>query len=221
MKNFFIVLMLCSIAMLSLAGCGSSDTKSPPSSQTDKQTADAGKAAVRETNVSMGEAAASKAKALIVYYSWSGNTKQVADEIQKQTGADVFEIVPEKPYTKDYDTLVQLAKEEKQNNVRPAINGKINGFENYDVVFVGFPNWWSDLPMVLYTFFEAYDFSGKKIVPFCTSGGGGFAGSMKAIQFLEPNADLLDGLHINGSQTGNAQDEVKGWLKQLGLANEK
>lgn len=221
MKNFFIVWMLCSIAMLSLAGCGSSGTKSPPSSQADKQTADAGKAVVRETNVSMGEAAASKAKALIVYYSWSGNTKQVADEIQKLTGADVFEIVPEKPYTKDYDTLVQLAKEEKQNNVRPAISGKIDGFENYDVVFVGFPNWWSDLPMVLYTLFEAYDFSGKKIVPFCTSGGGGFAGSMKAIQSLEPNADLLDGLHINGSQSGNAQDEVKGWLKQLSLANEK
>lgn len=182
--------------------------KSPPSSKADKQTADAGKAAVRETNVSMGEAAASKAKALIVYYSWSGNTKQIADEIQKQTGADVFEIVPETPYTKDYDTLV-------------AISGKINGFENYDVVFVGFPNWWSDLPMVLYTFFEAYDFSGKKIVPFCTSGGGGFAGSMKAIQSLEPNADLLDGLHINGSQARNAQDEVKGWLNQRGLANEK
>lgn len=205
MKKIFTWMMLCGTLVLSLAGCGGTDPK-VSSSQETKQVADAGKAS------------ASDGKVLIVYYSWSGNTKRIAEEIQKQTGADVFEIIPEKQYTKDYDAVVKLAKEEKNNNVRPAISGKIDHLENYDVVFVGFPNWWSDMPMVLYTFFDAYDLSGKKIVPFCTSGGGEFASSLNSIKSLEPNADILEGLHISGSAAGNPQGAVANWLNELCFA---
>lgn len=213
MKRIFILMVFYCVAVLSLTGCGSQEMQQPSSPQADgaEKTAFLGRGSL------MGKAAASNAKALIVYYSWSGHTRQIANEIQKQTGADVFEIIPEKPYTKDYDTLVELAKEEKKNNIHPAITGKIDHFEAYDVVFIGFPNWWSDLPMVLYTFFDQYDLSGKKVVPFCTSGGGGFGGSLKAMQALEPNADFLEGFHMNGSQVGNSQSAVNEWLNRLDI----
>lgn len=158
-------------------------------------------------------------KSLVVYFSWSGNTQNVAQAIQTQTDSDIFEIVPETPYSDDYDAVVDLAQEEQRENVRPAISGSIDHIDDYDVIYVGFPNWWGDMPMILYTFFDSYDLSGKTIAPFCTSGGSGLSNTVNEIKGLEPNATVTDGLHIGSSSASNPDSAVSGWLSEIGLAN--
>lgn len=156
-------------------------------------------------------------KSLVVYFSWSGNTKNVAEEIQTQTDSDLFEIVPEVPYSDDYDTVVDLAQEEQSENARPAISGSIDNIEQYNVIYVGFPNWWGDMPMVLYTFFDSYDLSGKTIAPFCTSGGSGLSNTVNEIKELEPNATVTDGLHIGSSSASDPGNAVSNWLSKIGM----
>ena len=95
-----------------------------------------------------------------------GNTQYVAQLIQEMTGGDIFRILPQKPYPTDHRTLVDLAREEQKQDARPTIAGKIESPEAYDTIFIGYPNWWGDMPMILYTFLEQYDFSGKTIIPF-------------------------------------------------------
>lgn len=158
-------------------------------------------------------------KSLVVYFSWSGNTQNVAQAIQTQTDSDIFEIVPETPYSDDYDAVVDLAQEEQRENVRPAISERIDHIDDYDVIYVGFPNWWGDMPMILYTFFDSYDLSGKTIAPFCTSGGSGLSNTVNEIKGLEPNATVTDGLHIGSSAASNPDSAVSGWLSEIGLAN--
>lgn len=154
-------------------------------------------------------------KALVVYFSHSGNTESVAKEIQSQTDADIFEIVPETAYTTDYNTLLDVAQNEKKDNARPAISGTIDNLDDYDIIYLGFPNWWADMPMVLYTFLDTYDLSGKTISPFVTSGGSGFSNTISTIKSLEPNAVVTDGLAIRDSQAGNPASAVSEWLDKL------
>ena len=92
----------------------------------------------------------------MVYFSWSGNTENVANSIKDQIGSDIFEIVPQTPYSDDFDTVVDLAREEQRTDARPEISGSIDNIAQYDVIYVGYPNWWGDMPMILYTFFDTY-----------------------------------------------------------------
>lgn len=156
-------------------------------------------------------------KELVVYFSWSGNTENVANSIAAQTGADIFKIVPEEPYVDDYDELLDIASKEKQDGVRPEIADGIENPGQYDLIYVGYPNWWSDMPMILYTFFDSYDFSGKTIVPFCTSGGSGLSDTVNSIKELEPEAEVLNGLHISGSAASSPDSAVEEWLESLGF----
>lgn len=155
--------------------------------------------------------------ALVVYFSWSGNTENVANAIAGQTGADIFEIVPEEAYIDDYDALLDIASQEKQSGARPAIAGSIEDIARYEVIYVGYPNWWSDMPMILYTFFDSYDLSGKTIAPFCTSGGSGLSGTVDSIKELEPDADVLEGLHIGSSSASDPEAAVSAWLESLDI----
>ena len=118
-------------------------------------------------------AMAQKPKVLIAYFSWSGNTKEIANQIQEITGGDLFEIKTVTPYSSNYNQCVETAKQEKEKNTRPAIQGKVANMSDYDVVFIGYPNWWGTMPMAVLTFMESYDFSDKTLLPFCTHGGGG------------------------------------------------
>lgn len=152
---------------------------------------------------------------LIVYFSWSGNTRQVAEAIQAQTGADVFELVPAAPYPGDYDETVDIGQQEKREGVRPEFQGEVPDLGAYDRVFVGFPNWWGDMPMILYTFFDTYDLSGKTIAPFVTSSSSGFSGTRSAMQELEPGAQLTDGLDIKERDLDSATQSVTAWLEQI------
>lgn len=148
-----------------------------------------------------------------------GNTQYVAYVIQENTGADIFRIEPEIPYPTDHDTLVDLAAEEQDNNARPALKSTIENLDQYDTVFVGYPNWWGDMPMILYSFFDEHDFSGKTIVPFNTHGGSGFSDSISTIAELEPEAAVNeDGFTESRNNVQDAKPDIIAWLENLGYA---
>lgn len=146
-----------------------------------------------------------------------GNTQYVAQLIQEMTGGDIFRIVPQTPYPTDHRTLVDLAKKEQNENARPVIAESVN-LAAYDTIFLGYPNWWGDMPMILYTFLEQYDLSGKTIIPFCTHGGSGFSRTIQTIQGKQPNATVIrDGYALSRSRMERAQSGVAEWLKEVGL----
>ena len=154
---------------------------------------------------------------LIAYFSWSGNTEQMAQTIQAEVGGDLFRIEPATPYTDDYDTLLDIAQQEQAENARPALAAQVENWDRYDVIFVGYPDWWSDAPMLIYSFLEAYDWTGKTLVPFCTSGGSGFGRSLDKLPDSAPGATILEGLHINGDSVDGAAGDVAAWIDGLGL----
>lgn len=156
-------------------------------------------------------------KMLIVFYSHSGNTRAVAEHIRALTGADLFEIVPEKSYPSDYETLTQVAKAQIQQNERPAIRGHIADLAQYDVIFVGSPCWWATVAPPVATLLSTYDFSGKKLVPFMTHGGSRMGRSEADIRKLCPDATLLEALPVSGSRAKSARPDVERWLHQIGL----
>lgn len=154
---------------------------------------------------------------LIAYFSWSGNTEQLAQMIQAETGGQLFEIAPATPYTEDYNTLLDVAQQEQADNARPELAGQVENWDSYSTVFVGYPDWWSDAPMLIYSFLESYDWEGKTLIPFCTSGGSGFGRSLDNLPASAPSATILEGFHVNGSSVDGAAEDVAAWLSGLGL----
>ncbi len=145
-----------------------------------------------------------------------GNTQYVAYVIQENTGADIFRIEPEIPYTTEHEELVDLAREEQSEDARPAIKEEIENIDEYTDIYVGYPIWWSDMPQILYTFFDTYDFSGKNIIPFSTHGGSQLAGTVETIKELEPDARVYeDALTISRDDVQDAEDEIISWLDNL------
>lgn len=222
MKKYF-SLVLTLTMVFSLAACGNSGAAESSSSASEESGTSSEVIEVilqseePQTEVSSEPEKETGSNSLIVYFSWSGNTESVANEIQAQTGGDIFEIVPAEPYTDDYDALLDLAQEEQANGARPAIAETVENFEQYDTVYFGFPNWWGDMPMILYTFLDEYDFSGKTIAPFVTSGGSGFSGTISTIESLEPDAAVTEGLSLGSSEAGDPADAVSEWLAAIGL----
>lgn len=147
----------------------------------------------------------------------TGNTGVVADMIAQQTGGELFSIRTVKTYPSDYDGTIEEGQEEKNNDEYPELASHIENPDKYDTVFEGFPNWWYGMPMAMYSFFEEYDFSGKTIIPFCTSGGSGFSDAIDIIAEYEPEATVLDGLSIGASDATSAESDVTNWLDSLGL----
>lgn len=224
---------LCSILLsmtllFSLAACGSGEpassesgpseasaSSSEASSQADAKSAEM--SAGSEDEPAESEAPTAEGGTLIAYFSWSGNTEQMAQTIQAEIGGDLFKIEPATPYTEDYDTLLDIAQQEQAEDARPELAAQVENWDSYDVVFVGYPNWWSDAPMAVYTFLETYDFDGKTLIPFNTSASGGFGRSLSGIEESAAGANILDGLALTEGELGNAQNEVSGWLAGLGL----
>lgn len=146
-----------------------------------------------------------------------GNTQYMATVIQERTGGDIFRIEAQDPYPTDHDTLVDQASREQADEARPAIKGRLPDLSQYQTIFVGYPIWWSEMPMIMYSYFDQEDFSGKTIVPFNTHGGSGFSGTVQAIAQLEPNAAISqDGLTISRDDIQEAKPEIDEWLGRLG-----
>ena len=155
-----------------------------------------------------------KKKVLIVYFSATGTTKGAAKKIKKATGGKLYQIKAAKPYTKadlNYDNDdCRANKEQKNDSIRPKVKGKVKKIRKYDVIFVGYPIWWSKEPMIIRTFLESYNLKGKKIVPFCTSGGSGISGSMKGIRAAAKGAKVVKGKDL----TDVSYKSVKKWVKK-------
>ena len=167
------------------------------------------------------------AKVLIVFFSHAGenyavgnikvgNTKLVADEIQKVTGGDEFEIVAERNYDMPYGSLTKLAKEEQERNEKPAFKGEVKNIDQYSTVFIGGPVWWGTYPQVMFSFFDKYDLNGKTIIPFTTHEGSGLGNVVEDLKKLYPNATFKEAFSIYGHETRNDLSKVGKWMKSLG-----
>lgn len=166
-------------------------------------------------------------KNLIVYYSRKGNnyyngsvknlpkgnTEIAAEFIKEAVGGDLFEVETVKPYSEDYFACTEEAKTELQTNARPEIKRFLSTIDEYDNIFIGYPNWWGTMPMAMFTFLEHYDFTGKKIIPFCTNEGSGMSSSERDLQKLCPGATILKGLPIHGSNTLESKQLICAWAK--------
>lgn len=155
---------------------------------------------------------------LIAYFSWGGNTQGVAEEIQSQTGADLFEITMVNPYSDDYNTVLDEAQRDQNEQARPELASHVENMEQYDTIILGYPNWWASIPMPVASFLEEYDFSGKTILPFCSHGGGRFGQSLTAISKLVPDAAMGEALSIHYSGGSSMPDDVSEWLSTNGIS---
>ena len=174
----------------------------------------------RTGSVAAGEAtlqAESGGKILISYFSWGGNTRGIAREIQAQTGADLFEITPVNPYSTDYNTVLMEAQEDQHRQARPELSEHIQNMGEYDAILLGYPNWWASIPMPIASFLEEYDFTGKTIIPFCSHGGGRFGQSLTAIAKLAPDAVMGEGLSVHYSGGSSLSGDVAAWLEANGI----
>lgn len=154
---------------------------------------------------------------LIAYFSWGGNTRGIAEEIQRQTGADLFEIELVTPYSNDYNTVLDEAQRDQNIQARPEIADHVDNMEDYDTIIIGYPNWWASIPMPIASFLEEYDFSGKTIIPFCSHGGGRFGQSLTAITKLAPDVTMGEALSIHYSGGSSMPDDVAEWLEINGI----
>lgn len=178
----------------------------------------------------LATASGASAKSLVVYFSHTGenysvgtisegNTGIIAKMIAKKTGAELFEILPQKEYPKSYKECIDVAKDEQRKNARPAYKGEIDT-SAFDTIYIGYPIWWSDLPMIVYTFLEKHDLNGKTIIPFCTHEGSGVSGTDGSIKRLYKTAAVKQALAVRGATAQNerakAEKAVDEWLGKIG-----
>lgn len=238
-----VALMLSAALVLSLTACSNTQQNSasePVSGEESLQAEESVSAQTTETESLPEEAADSNI--LIAYFTYgenaelpddvdvsssasiqifngeiTGNTGVMAHMIAEASGGELFSIRTVEPYPDSYDETIDVGENEKSNGIHPELSAHIENLEQYDTIFVGFPNWWYGMPMVMYSFFDEYDFSGKTVIPFCTSGGSAFSDAIEEIENMEPEATVLDGLHIGGSSVTDAESRVNEWVDELGL----
>nr|WP_191384305.1 flavodoxin [uncultured Lachnoclostridium sp.] len=152
--------------------------------------------------------------------SWNGevtgNTGAVARMISEETGGELFSIRTVEKYPDNYDDTIDQGQEEQREEARPQLETHIGNQEEYDTVFLGYPNWWGDMPMAVYSFLEEYDLTGKTVIPFVTSGGSGFSDTVSRIGELQPGADVQEGIAVSASGAMDAREEIRSWLDGLG-----
>lgn len=204
---------------LALAACGSSTGQTGSDSASDvggSVSAPPEASTPAENPETPGE---NGGKILIAYFSATNNTEGIANHLDAILDADLYEIVPETPYTSDdlnyNDSSSRSSREMDDPDARPAISGGVEDMEQYDVIFLGYPIWWGQAPKIISTFLESYDLSGKTIVPFCTSGSSGIGSSASNLHSLAGNATWLEGQRFSG---GASRSAVESWVNGLGLA---
>lgn len=218
----FITLMLAGIMTLSPAACSNSavadETQTGETDITEQE--DVSEQTEEDSNI------------LVAYFSRAGeqygvgvveegNTSIIAHMIAEETGADLFEIKEVDPYPETHSEMLEVSRQEIEDNARPEIVDTVNNMDDYDTVFIGYPIWWADMPMIVYNFLESYDLSDKTIVPFCTHGGSGLSNTEQTIADIT-NGNMMDGFAIAGTTAQNeretARSEVVEWLREIGFA---
>jgi flavodoxin len=165
--------------------------------------------AVMEMNAQSGTP-----RILVAYFSWGGNTRGIARQIQQRTGGDLFEIELVRPYSTNYNTCLDEALRDQRANARPALKTHVSNIAQYDVIMLGYPNWWASIPAPIASFLEEYDLAGKTIIPFCSHGGGRFGQSLTAIAKIEPQAKLGDALSVHYSGGSSLANDITAWLRK-------
>ena len=213
MKKYFIFLMMA-VAITMFGACSPEDENEPQIPDTPNEEEpnepDEPNNPEDDPDTPVGDS-----KILVAYFSWGGTTQRMAQEIANQTEAELFRIEPTVPYPTDYTECTEVALEERDNDARPAIAGKVENWEQYDIIFIGSPVWWHTAPMIIATFAESYDFSGKTVVPFCTYSATYCDETLVRIVELTPDADHLTG---EGLTSGRINAENVGtWLRTIGV----
>ncbi len=225
MMKKIIKLLLVTMFTVSLVGCSSDNERSNTVDTTE------------QINQNSNDTQITADKILVVYFSVPemdgvdtsssasrvatedgvvGNTQYVANIISQEMGDDLYRIETVQTYPETHDSLLEFAYEERSEDARPELKNEIDNFDEYDTVFIGYPNWNADLPMPLYTFLEQYDFTDKTIIPFTTHGGSGFSGTIGVIADLQPNATVIsNGLSISRNDVASCDNEIKEWLDEL------
>ena len=235
-KRLLAAALTCTM-VLSLSACGGSQqgqqstTTSEPSRTEQVSTAEPSEAipessASREsvsTDSESGEESQTQTETeggniLIAYFSFSGNTATVANQIQELTEGDLFEIKTVEPYP-EYNETLDIAQQEQKDNARPQLSASVENMDNYDVIFVGYPIWWSSAPMAVFTFLEEYNLTGKTVIPFCTHDGSQLGRSVTDITAVLPGSTILDALAVRGSSAVDAKTDVKAWIVGLGISD--
>lgn len=156
-------------------------------------------------------------KILVAFYSHTGNTRAVAEDIRKVTGADIFEIVPVKAYSTEHSAVVDQARKEIEAGVQPELKNALTNFKEYDVIFIGSPCWWATIAPPVATFLASYDFSGITVVPFMTHEGSYMGRSVADIRKLCPKATVEEGLPVRGSKAASSEKDIREWIEKLKL----
>lgn len=205
-------MMVLAMALLvtgSLTACVGNSTKAETKNES------ANPAAIQPAKAEAAQAPAKTGKVLVAYFSRSGNTRAMAQQIQKITGGDLFEIQTVTPYPFEYNAVTKQAKQELESGFKPPIKEKVANIKDYDVVFVGSPNWWRTIAPPVMTFLAEHDLAGKTVVPFITHQGSGLGRSADDIKKLAPQANVRDGLAVWGRDVGSSQEEVAKWLQEV------
>ena len=213
MKKYFIFLMMA-VAITMFGACSPEDENEPqiPDTPNEEEPNEPDEPNNPEDDP---DPPVGDSKILVAYFSWGGTTQRMAQEIANQTEAELFRIEPTVPYPTDYTECTEVALEERDNDARPAIAGKVENWEQYDIIFIGSPVWWHTAPMIIATFAESYDFSGKTVVPFCTYSATYRDETLVRIVELTPDADHLTG---EGLTSGRINAENVGtWLRTIGV----
>ncbi|MEI0844732.1 flavodoxin [Brachyspira pilosicoli] len=227
-----IIFVLLSIIMLS---CGNNDTQKKDYIVSNIESLESSEK-IDALNISN-----TQNKILIAYFTWSdntvvenpdsidvdaetsasvlspGNAELIANWIAEETGGDLFSIKTQNKYSSDYDECLNQARKERDNNERPALVERVNNIDDYDVIFLGFPNWWYTCPMAVFTFVESYDLEGKTIIPFCTHGTGGLSRTIRDLKKLLPeNCEVLEAIGVYRPEVKNSKSRVLDWIRKLG-----
>lgn len=242
-KSIISVAVLCAASLI-FAGCGgrspASETTAQSAPETTAQSAPVSESVTEsEKKEGTAEKSDSPKKAIAVYFSRVGNTEfpenvdvvssaslqtdgssvkgnaqLIAEWIAGEAGCDTFEIVSEESYPADYDQTVEQAKNEQNENFRPTLKTVLENPGQYDDIYLVFPNWWGDLPMPVYSFFDTYDFSGKTIKVFITHEGSHFSNTIDTIRNLEPEAEIIEGLDIRGESVKDEEKNIRTWVQE-------
>ena len=221
-KGSLLIVGLLMLAVLAFAGCtlgGSADTSSNATESEDQANITQSETMLADSSVGEQRATTDRSdlgKVLIAYFSFEGHTKQIAEDIHAQIGGDLFEIVPTEPYTGTRNDLSGIASAELRENARPSVASHVNDMAQYDTVFIGYPCWWGNAPMVVFTFLEEYDFSGKTVAPFSSYGTSGWGDSLESIrEAIGSDANLVERFCVQEDNMQNLSSQVASWLQEL------
>jgi flavodoxin len=170
-----------------------------------------------ETDSEKTGRAPASGKILVAYFSWSGNTRELASQIHKIVGGDLFEIVSVDTYPRDYNECVNQAEKELDAKYRPKLRTEVKDIESYDTVIIGYPNWWGTIPMPVASFLSKCDSPSKTIAPVCTHGGDRLGRSVEDIAALCPRSRVVEGLAVGGGRVRGAQSALTEWLRKVGV----